>query len=240
MNICICTIKSWNIRMARVFNDIYKGRHNIKIISEKEQLNYKFLSENKVDYIFFPHWSFLIPKEIFNNFECIVFHMTDLPFGRGGSPLQNLIVRGIEETQISAIKVTQQLDAGPIYLKTNLSLHGTAEEILIRASTIIFNEMIPKILEEKMIPVEQSGDIVHFKRRSEKESEIEPNTSLEKIYDYIRMLDAEGYPNAFIKYGDYKLTFKNAILKDGKLFADVRMERDSDNEENIGHSGPPR
>ena len=166
--------------------------------------------------------------------------MTDLPFGRGGSPLQNLIVRGIEETQISAIKVTQQLDAGPIYLKTNLSLHGTAEEILIRASTIIFNEMIPKILEEKMIPVEQSGDIVHFKRRSEKESEIEPNTSLEKIYDYIRMLDAEGYPNAFIKYGDYKLTFKNAILKDGKLFADVRMERDSDNEENIGHSGPPR
>ena len=240
MNICICTIKSWNIRMARVFNDIYKGRHNIKIISEKEQLNYKFLSENKVDYIFFPHWSFLIPKEIFNNFECIVFHMTDLPFGRGGSPLQNLIVRGIEETQISAIKVTQQLDAGPIYLKTNLSLQGTAEEILIRASTIIFNEMIPKILEEKMIPVEQSGDIVHFKRRSEKESEIEPNTSLEKIYDYIRMLDAEGYPNAFIKYGDYKLTFKNAILKDGKLFADVRMERDSDNEENIGHSGPPR
>lgn len=240
MNICICTIKSWNIRMARVFNDIYKGRHHIKIISEKEQLNYKFLSENKVDYIFFPHWSFLIPEEIFSNFECIVFHMTDLPFGRGGSPLQNLIVRGIEETQISAIKVTQQLDAGPIYLKTNLSLHGTAEEILIRASTIIFNEMIPKILDGKIIPAEQSGDIVLFKRRSEKESEIEPNIPLEKIYDYIRMLDAEGYPNAFIKYGDYKLTFKNAILKDGKLFADVRMERDSDNEENIGHSGPPR
>ena len=43
--------------------------------------------------------------------------MTDLPFGRGGSPLQNLIVRGFEETMTSAIKVTKGIDTGDIYLK---------------------------------------------------------------------------------------------------------------------------
>jgi len=36
----------------------------------------------------------IILKEIFENYEIILFHMTDLPYGRGGSPLQNLIVRG--------------------------------------------------------------------------------------------------------------------------------------------------
>jgi len=42
------------------------------------------------------------------------------------------------------------------------------------------------------------------------ESEIFSNFHLEKIYDYIRMLDAEGYPGAFIKFRKYKLEFSRA------------------------------
>ena len=34
----------------------------------------------------------------------------------------------------------------------------------------------------------------------------------EKIYDYIRMLDAEGYPRAFIEFGEYRLSFECARL----------------------------
>jgi len=43
--------------------------------------------------------------------------MTDLPFGRGGSPLQNLIERGIKKTKISAIKVDGGIDTGDIFFK---------------------------------------------------------------------------------------------------------------------------
>jgi methionyl-tRNA formyltransferase len=43
--------------------------------------------------------------------------MTDLPFGRGGSPLQNLISRKIYNTKLSAIRVVKELDAGPVFLK---------------------------------------------------------------------------------------------------------------------------
>ena len=46
-----------------------------------------------------------MPSEIIRNYECICFHETDLPFGRGGSPIQNLIVRGFKTTKISAIKM---------------------------------------------------------------------------------------------------------------------------------------
>ena len=39
---------------------------------------------------------------------------------------------------------------------------------------------------------------------------------LETIYDYIRMLDAEGYPRAYIDFGDYRLSFEDAhIAEDG-------------------------
>lgn len=224
MNIVICTLKSWNIRMAKKFGAINKDKYNVNIISTKEELNCSNLRKLNPDYVFFPHWSYIIPEDIYNSFECIVFHMTDLPYGRGGSPLQNLIVRGMKETKISALKVVENLDEGPIYLKNSLSLLGTAEEIYIRASNIIFHEMIPKIVEYKLSPKEQCGEIVKFKRRNESEGEIKQDMSLEKIYDYIRMLDAEGYPNSFIRFGKYKLSFSRASMKEGKIIADVEIK----------------
>ncbi|HEE8995621.1 TPA: hypothetical protein R2H68_001640, partial [Campylobacter jejuni] len=90
-------------------------------------------------YIFFPHWSFIIPDEIYQNYECIVFHMSDLPFGRGGSPLQNLILQNIKKTKISALKVCKDLDAGDIYLKCKLDISKhSAQKIYKKASKIIF------------------------------------------------------------------------------------------------------
>ena len=50
-------------------------------------------------YVFVPHWSWIIPEAVWRRFETVVFHMTDLPYGRGGSPLQNMIVRGLAETK---------------------------------------------------------------------------------------------------------------------------------------------
>lgn len=91
-----------------------------------------------------------MPREITDNWECVVFHMTDLPYGRGGSPLQNLIVRGHKDTKISAVRMTEKLDGGPVYMKHALFLDGSAQEIFVRCSDIIFQEMIPMFLNEGM------------------------------------------------------------------------------------------
>jgi methionyl-tRNA formyltransferase len=222
MNIIIATIKSWNIKNTKEFIK-NNPEYNIKLITNKENLTLKNIEDFNPDYIFFPHWSWIIPEEIYSNYNCIVFHMTDLPFGRGGSPLQNLIVRGIENTKISALKVDGGLDKGDIYLKEDLNLNGSAEEIFIRLSDIIFEKMIPFILNKKPEPQAQKGEVVKFKRRKPAESEIEKNFSIAKVYDYIRMLDAEGYPKAFIKYGDLKLEFNRAKLTADGIVADVKI-----------------
>lgn len=101
MRIVIAAIKPWNIQNAFQIAERYKGTHEIKIIKEKQDLSKEALDEFRPEMVFFPHWSYIIPAEIYENYTCIVFHMTDLPFGRGGSPLQNLIVRGIYETKVS-------------------------------------------------------------------------------------------------------------------------------------------
>lgn len=172
--------------------------------------------------IFFPHWSWKIPPVVYEHFECIIFHMTDVPFGRGGSPLQNLIVRGFTETQISALRCVEELDAGPVYLKRPLSLGGTAEEILLRADRII-EDMIVEILQSRPEPSPQMGEPTHFSRRKPEDGDISPTADLQRVHDTIRMLDADGYPPAYIDVGDLRLEFSRSSLRLGEVVADVRI-----------------
>lgn len=199
--------------------------YEIVEITEPEQLSFKFLSELNPEFVFFPHWSSKINRDIFENFQCVIFHMTDLPFGRGGSPLQNLIVRGINKTKISAIKCVAGIDAGPIYIKKSLTLEGTAEQIYVRAARII-EEMIIEIVKNTPQPMEQLGEVVTFKRRSPSESEIKSPKSAAELYDFIRMLDAEDYPHAFINAGEFKVEFRNARLLNGRVLADSFFVKD--------------
>ena len=222
-NILICTTKSWNIKNYQKIKDSL-GKYNWHIINDKNELKYKKVVDINPKYIFFPHWSWKIPKKIHKNFLCIAFHMTDLPFGRGGSPLQNLIIRGYKKTKITAFKVTEELDAGPIFLKEELSLDGSAEEIYKRTSELIFFELIPSILKKSIKPSPQKGKTVFFQRRKANEGDISKLNDLEKIYDYIRMLDSEGYPKAFFEKNNIKIEFEDAKKNDNKITAKAKIK----------------
>ena len=93
----------------------------------------------------------------------VIFHMTDLPYGRGGSPLQNLIQRGCTSTMISALRCEAGLDMGDIYLKQSLSLLGSTEEIFLGADEVM-EVMIEKIVREEHIAMPQEGEAVLFSR----------------------------------------------------------------------------
>ena len=210
--IIVATTKQHNIDN---YSKYIKERYDSKLITTKDELTLKNIKELNPSYIFFPHWSWIIPEEIYENFKCVIFHMTDLPFGRGGSPLQNLIVMGEKETKISALKATKELDAGDIYMKEPLSLDGKAQDIYERASKIIFEKMIDTIINNTPSLSPQEGEIKTFNRRAPKQSDISELDSVEKIYDYIRMLDAPSYPHAFIDAKNFRLEFKDAEFKDG-------------------------
>ncbi len=193
-------------------------------VRDRESLEFLKLSKFTPRYIFFPHWSWLIPEEIYQNFECVIFHMTDLPYGRGGSPLQNLIVRGYKDTKLSALRCIKALDAGPIYMKRPLSLSGTAEEVLLRAAKIT-EGMIESIILEQPIPVEQTGEPTEFRRRLPIDGDLAGVAELKKIYDFIRMLDADGYPSAFIENDYFRFEFSGATLNAEDIVAEVKITR---------------
>jgi methionyl-tRNA formyltransferase len=134
---------------------------------------------------------------------------------------------------VSAIKVTSKLDAGPIYMKKPLSLEGSAGEIFIRCCDVIFNEMLPVFFKEKPIATPQQGEPVIFKRRKPEDGKLTLDMEIDKIYDYIRMLDAEGYPKAFMEFGDYRLEFDKASYNNesGNLEAHVTFIKQATEDE---------
>ena len=217
-NYIVATIKSWNIEeFARRVSEL-PGRW--LLVTDPDSLSADVIRSLRPRYVFLPHWSWIVPDEILAAAECVCFHMTDVPFGRGGSPLQNLIVRGHTETRLSALRMVSEPDAGPVYMKRALSLKGSAEEILVRCTTTIF-DMIGEIVTEHPKPTPQIGAPVVFSRRHPSESRLSGSGALEAVYDHIRMLDAEGYPAAFLDYGDFRVEFHGARLDSGKVQANA-------------------
>jgi methionyl-tRNA formyltransferase len=218
--IVIATIKSWNVKNGKKLKKLLFEKYNISILSKKNELTFDTLNIIKPKYVFFPHWSWIIPEEIYKNFKCIVFHMTDLPYGRGGSPLQNLIINKKYNTKISAINVEKNVDSGDIYLKKDFCIKtGRAQQIFQRLSKTIFFKLIPYILEHNPIPYKQKGETIPFKRRKPEQSNIQNAqlNSLADFYDFIRMLDGEGYPKSFIKVGNFNILFSKINKKQNTL-----------------------
>jgi len=192
------------------------------LIEHREDFTAEALEKLAPEMVFLPHWSFIIPAGIHENFPCVIFHMTDLPYGRGGSPLQNLIVRGHTETRLSALRCVEDLDAGPIYLKRDLSLAGSAREIFARGAALV-EEMIREIIATRPEPVPQKGEAVVFKRRTPEQSNLAGITDPQKIHDHIRMLDADGYPHAFLEQDGVRYEFTASELVAGQVRARVRI-----------------
>ena len=220
MSIIIVSNKEWHRKYVKEIAT--RTNKDVIYIDNKACITHEYLNKLQPEWVFFPHWSYIIPAEVYENMNCVIFHMTDLPFGRGGSPLQNLIARGIYETKLSALKCTAQLDAGDIYIKQPLSLWGTAEEIYLRAAELT-KEMIIQIVKEKPQLYKQQGEPVVFQRRKPSEGDVGELDSLAEIFDYIRMLDADTYPPAFLDKNNLHIEFTRASLKEGYILADAKI-----------------
>lgn len=199
MNIAVAANRAW---VAPIVNEVF-GQHDhaaIHITTPEELLAVKERP------IFFIHWSHIIPENELDG-SMVGFHMTDLPYGRGGSPLQNLILRGHTETVLTAFQMTADPDAGPVYMKRPLTLEGTAQEIFERAARLAAH-MIVDLVPDLPDPRAQENPPPPWPRRTPNQSRL-PEGDV-NLYDFIRMLDADGYPHAFLDYGPWRLEFTDA------------------------------
>ncbi len=195
-------------------SEIYR-KYPIIELNNPDLIQYSHFKTLGAKKIFFLHWSDYIQPEVFENFECIVFHASRLPFDRGGSPIQNQILKGIDVTDICAIKVTEKLDEGPVYMRAQVNLHGSLNDIFECIGYKV-NEMIAQLINSDIKPINQTGAASYNKRLTADAGELKNIDDLKFIYDKIRMLDGYDYPRAYIRYGDKMLYFTDAFYNKEK------------------------
>jgi len=199
---------------------------SLESITTPAQLTPAAVAAINLQWIFVPHWSHLIPELIWGPWPTVIFHMTDLPYGLCGNPLQKLIQRGHSSTILTALRCGAGLDAGNVYFKQPLSLCCIAEEIFLRADGLI-GQIIERIVLGEPMATPQQGEPVLFSRRSPAQSNLAgcPKGDLGAWYDQIRILDAEGYPHVFLEAHGMRLEFRWVCQRSDGLHTDVRMIR---------------
>jgi len=218
MKFIIITKKKWDIKNFKNLNN------NITVLTT---LNKKKIKKINPKIIFFIHWSKIINKSLYKNYLCIQFHSSNLPEGRGGSPIQNQIIQNKNVTKLTAFKISKHLDSGPICLKRNLSLKGNAIDIFKRMESISI-KMVKTIINKKKINfIKQKGRISFYKRRKPYQSElkIDKKMNIQYLYNFFRMLDAPGYPKGFIKVNKFKLELYNLKKINNTIIASVKINK---------------
>jgi methionyl-tRNA formyltransferase len=166
-----------------------------KIDPNNNILIYKILKNNQVDIVFFYGWSWLISNKIIDNFLCICLHPSKLPLFRGGSPIQNQILRGVYHSAVTVFRMNKKIDRGPIFMQKKLSLKGNIKKIFLNISKIgtkITFRLLSKFNKKTLIFFKQKGKASFYKRRTENDNQKNSN-DLKKItfyqlQDYLRSL----------------------------------------------------
>ncbi len=207
LEILYCGYRNWALE---VYQDIKKHPRvkNISLITDNDELINSIISFKSIDIIIFVGWSWFIPDNITENILCLGVHPSDLPFYRGGSPIQNQIIDGIIETKCSLFRMNKNIDSGDIWLKTPLSLKGdNMDQIftnIISSTKTLLNKLFD--LYPNIIPIKNNlSKGCYCKRRKPNQSKITAeefkNKSLLQLYNLIRSL-TDPYPNAFIEDND--------------------------------------
>ena len=110
----------------------------------------------------------LIRAPLLDAYEVLNVHPSLLPRWRGAAPIERAIMAGDEETGVSIIRLTPELDAGPVCLQERTPIgpdddYGTVAERLLGIS----GELLVRALDERPPFAEQPDDGVTYARKIE-------------------------------------------------------------------------
>ena len=198
--------RKWALSIYSKIAKSYKDGE-VRVIKSYDEYSNSFIRKYNPDFILFYGWSWMVDKDIIGNYKCIMLHPSKLPKYRGGSPIQNQIIRGVNDSAVTLFIMNEEMDAGNVVFQESMSLSGSIDDIFNRIEDLGYKGTM-QFLSDPTDGVKQiEEDATYFKRRTEQQSEITldelKRESAEYLYNKIRML-GDPYPNAFIRTRDNK------------------------------------
>ena len=176
------------------------ANQNKLIVRSPEKLDsdheLKFLSDSKPDVIIVVAYGKILPVKLLNltNIKFINVHASLLPKWRGAAPIQRSIMNLDQETGISIMKITPKLDAGPVMLKSKISI---SKNMNFKKLSNLLSKLGAKLILEALNLIEKKKDnfidqdeaeATYAKKIDKKESKIDWNVKAEKVIAKINAL----------------------------------------------------
>tara|TARA_R110000796_G_C14432404_1_gene421285 strand:- start:122 stop:787 length:666 start_codon:yes stop_codon:yes gene_type:complete len=215
-NILCITYRSWATKIYDMLEQSLP-EYNFKIINNQDLYSEDIIHSFQPDIILWYGWSWIIPPNIIEQYECLCLHPSALPKYRGGSPIQNQIINNEQLSAVTIFKMNDGIDTGDIIKQVPMLLKGNIQEIFNRMSEIGFIATYDLLTTGYSLQKQNNNQSTYFSRRKPSDSEITVNEILSQSADYlynkIRML-TDPYPNAYIKdKNGNKVYITNAYIK---------------------------
>jgi len=152
------------------------------------------------DILFLLSCNRLLPENILSrHINNIIVHESDLPKGKGWSPLSWQVEAGYNEIPITLFEAAKKVDNGAWYLKDKIILSGYELIDEIREKQLRKTlEMIDYFLKNyPMFPKPQKGDETFYPKRNFKHQELDINATIMDMFNKLRVCDNERYPAHF-------------------------------------------
>ena len=190
--------ESWFVPFGRALVDALQVEHDVSYVHSAEQIR-------AGDICFLLSCIRLLPHEcLARNENNIVVHASDLPRGKGFSPLQWQILSGENDITLTLFEATEGADNGPAYFKR--TVHFDGHELLgeLRHSLgQAINAMCIDYVQKRatLVAIPQTGRETIYRRRSRKDDELDSSKSLRELFNQFRIADNDHHPLFFQHLG---------------------------------------
>ncbi|NWO04292.1 MAG: UDP-glucuronic acid dehydrogenase [Alteromonadaceae bacterium] len=180
-------------------------QHNVRLVRSRSELT-------SGDFLFLVSCSELVKPEHRRNYShTLVLHASDLPQGRGWSPHVWEIIQGNEAITLSLLEAEDKVDTGRVWLKRRIPIERTllwyeVNNLLFNAEIQLMSEAIERYEYIESYPQDLGIEPTYYRKRTPKDSQIDPNRSMAEQFDLMRMCDPDRYPAWFELHGQkYKV-----------------------------------
>lgn len=188
--------------------------HEIEIVNSKNQI------KTGGDILFLISCHEIIDHDFRKLFhKTLVIHASDLPEGRGWSPLIWQVLEQKSDIVISLIEASDTVDTGDIWQKSCITIGAdeTFNEInnkLFDTEISLMNYAIDNI--STILPVKQdSNSATYYRKRMPDDSQLDIHKTIIEQFDLLRICDPERYPAFFYHLGHkYNVTIEKVDNKE--------------------------
>ena len=164
--------------------------------------NSKYIKKKTDLVIVISHYKKIPLNSLMNNENIFVIHESNLPKGRGMSPLFNQILNGKEKIVSTIFRCSKNFDDGPVIFKKEFYYPGNLvyEEIKalqVKNSVSLVKRLIKLMNKSELSAIKQIGKSSYFKKISSKINELDINKSIKSQINIIRTRDKKKFCGYF-------------------------------------------